>query len=97
HFVPNLANALLNDNKQSKQSKFNFKGLVLGNLMLRKKLDDIAKIDFFFSREMINNSLYNEIKKECNATDENNYFSSMKTTWRAKCKNLVFRFGCFQN
>ncbi|KAL1102589.1 hypothetical protein V6Z11_D05G375500 [Gossypium hirsutum] len=90
HFVPNLANALLDDNKQSKQSKFNIKGLVLGNPMLRKKLDDIAKIDFFFSREMLNNSLYNEIKKECNAIDENNYFSSIKTTWSAKCKNLVF-------
>ncbi|TYH74429.1 hypothetical protein ES332_D05G398100v1 [Gossypium tomentosum] len=90
HFVPNLANALLDDNKQSKQSKFNIKGLVLGNPMLRKKLDDIAKIDFFFSREMINSSLYNEIKKECNAIDENNYFSSIKTTWSAKCKNLVF-------
>ncbi|KAG4203988.1 hypothetical protein ERO13_A04G020500v2 [Gossypium hirsutum] len=90
HFVPNLANALLDDNKQSKQSKFNLKGLVLGNPMLRKKLDEIAKIDFFFSREMINSSLYNEIKKECNAIDENNYFSSIKTTWSAKCKNLVF-------
>nr|XP_012466186.1 unnamed protein product [Gossypium raimondii] len=90
HYVPNLANALLDDNKQSKQSKFNLKGLVLGNPMLRKKLDDIAKIDFFFSREMINSSLYNEIKKECNAIDENNYFSSIKTTWSAKCKNLVF-------
>ncbi|KAB2086163.1 hypothetical protein ES319_A04G010100v1, partial [Gossypium barbadense] len=91
HFVPNLANALLDDNKQSKQSKFNLKGLVVtGKPMLRKKLDDIAKIDFFFSREMINSSLYNEIKKECNAIDENNYFSSIKTTWSAKCKNLVF-------
>ncbi|KAK8358303.1 hypothetical protein V6Z11_A04G010900 [Gossypium hirsutum] len=58
--------------------------------MFRKKLDDIAKIDFFFSREMINSSLYNEIKKECNAIDENNYFSSIKTTWSAKWKNLVF-------
>ncbi|PPD98247.1 hypothetical protein GOBAR_DD04747 [Gossypium barbadense] len=90
HFVPNLANALLDDNKQSKQSKFNLKGLVLGNPMLRKKLDDLAKIDFFFSRKMINTSLYNEIKKECNAIDENNYFSNIKTTWSAKCKNLVF-------
>ncbi|KAK8300990.1 hypothetical protein V6Z11_D05G428400 [Gossypium hirsutum] len=81
HFVPNLANALLDDNKQSKQSKFNLKGLVLGNPMLRKKLGDLAKIDFFFSRKMINSSLYNKIKKECNAIDENNYFSSIKTTW----------------
>ncbi|KAG8492822.1 hypothetical protein CXB51_010139 [Gossypium anomalum] len=90
HSVPNLANALLDDNKQSKQSNFNLKGLILGNPMLCKKLDDIAKIDFFFSREMINSSLYNEIKKECNAIDENNYFSSIKTTWSPKCKKLVF-------
>ncbi|KAK8299969.1 hypothetical protein V6Z11_D05G352500 [Gossypium hirsutum] len=39
---------------------------------------------------MINSSLYNEIKKECNAIDENNYFFRIKTTWSAKCKNLVF-------
>ncbi|KAK8356392.1 hypothetical protein V6Z11_A05G353400 [Gossypium hirsutum] len=78
HFVPNLANALLDENKQS---KFNLKGLVL---------DDIAKIDFFFSQEMINSSLYNEIKKECYAIDESNHVSSIKTTWSAKCKNLVF-------
>nr|KJB09372.1 hypothetical protein B456_001G137500 [Gossypium raimondii] len=90
HFVLNLANALLDNNKQSKQSKFNLKGLVLGNPMLRKKLDDLARIDFFFSWEMINSSLYNEIKKECNVIDENNYFSNIKTTWRAKCKNLMY-------
>ncbi|KAH1063615.1 hypothetical protein J1N35_028602 [Gossypium stocksii] len=90
HFVPILANALLDDNNQSKQSKFNLEGLVLGNLMLRKKLDDITKIDFFFSREMINSSLYNEIKKECNAIDKTNYFSNIQTTWSTKCKNLVF-------
>ncbi|TYI85129.1 hypothetical protein E1A91_D05G417600v1 [Gossypium mustelinum] len=101
HFAPNLAIALLDDNKQFEKSKFNLKGLVLGNPMLRKKLDEIAKIDFFFSREMINSSLYNEIKKECNAIDENNYFSSIKTTWSAKCKNLklfdVFRPPCTEN
>ncbi|TYH62786.1 hypothetical protein ES332_D07G143700v1 [Gossypium tomentosum] len=68
HFVPNLANALLDNNKESKQSKFNLKGLV----------------------EMINSSLYNEIKKECNVIDENNYFSNIKTTWSAKCKNLTY-------
>ncbi|MBA0577308.1 hypothetical protein Golob_027752, partial [Gossypium lobatum] len=90
HFIPNLANAFLDDNKQSKQSKFNLKGLVFGNSMLRKKLDDITKIDFFFSWEMINISLYNEIKKECNAIGKNNYFSSIKTTWSEKCKNVVF-------
>ncbi|KAK8299970.1 hypothetical protein V6Z11_D05G352600 [Gossypium hirsutum] len=33
HFVPNLANALLNDKKQSKQSKFNLKGLVVSKIV----------------------------------------------------------------
>ncbi|TYI85427.1 hypothetical protein E1A91_D05G441500v1 [Gossypium mustelinum] len=89
HFVPNLANALLDDNKQSKQSKFNLKGLALGNPMLRNKLDDLAKFDLFFSREMINNSLYNQIKKECNVIDEDNYFFNLKVVWSATCKNLM--------
>ncbi|MBA0755960.1 hypothetical protein Gogos_021546 [Gossypium gossypioides] len=33
HFVPNLANALLDDNKQSKQSEFNLKGLVVSKIV----------------------------------------------------------------
>ncbi|MBA0809822.1 hypothetical protein Gohar_025439 [Gossypium harknessii] len=89
HFVPNLANALLDDNKQSKQSKFNLKGLALGNPMLRNKLDNLAKFDLFFSREMINNSVYDQIKKECNVIDEDNYFFNLEAVWSATCKNLM--------
>ncbi|KAG8492751.1 hypothetical protein CXB51_010455 [Gossypium anomalum] len=89
HFVPNLADALLDDNKQSKQSKFNLKGLVLGNPMLRSKLDDLAKFDLFFSQKMINSSLYNQIKKECNVIDEDNYFFNLKAIWSATCENLM--------
>ncbi|TYI19139.1 hypothetical protein ES332_A07G143400v1 [Gossypium tomentosum] len=42
HFVPNLANALLDDNKQFEQSKFNLKGLVLGNPMLLQKCKNLT-------------------------------------------------------
>ncbi|KAK5833882.1 hypothetical protein PVK06_017748 [Gossypium arboreum] len=63
---------------------------MLGNPMLRKKLDDLARIDFFFSWEIINSSLYNEIKKECNAIDENNHFSNIKIIWSEKRKNLMY-------
>ncbi|KAK8358251.1 hypothetical protein V6Z11_A04G005700 [Gossypium hirsutum] len=91
HFIPNLADALLDDNKQFKQSKFNLKGLVLGNPMLRSKLDDLAKFDLFFSQKMINSSLYKQIKKECNVIDEDNYFFNLKAIWSATCENLMER------
>ncbi|XWS20274.1 hypothetical protein CRYUN_Cryun31cG0086600 [Craigia yunnanensis] len=89
HFVPNLANSLLDYNKQSKDSKFNVKGLALGNPMLRRKLDVLARFDFFFSRGMINSELHQQIVKECNAIDENNYFANIKTNWTATCTQLM--------
>ncbi|XP_022777171.1 serine carboxypeptidase-like 44 [Durio zibethinus] len=89
HFVPNFANSLLDYNKQSKGLKFNVKGLALGNPMLRRKLDILARFDFFFSRGMINSELHQQIVKECNAIDENNYFANIAVDWSAPCTQLM--------
>ncbi|GMI65549.1 serine carboxypeptidase-like 41 [Hibiscus trionum] len=82
HFVPNLANALL-------ELKFNVKGLALGDPMLRKKLDILARFDFFHSLGLVDNKVYDQVKKECNTLDENNYFSKFETNWTNPCKLLL--------
>ncbi|XVE52080.1 hypothetical protein DITRI_Ditri02bG0092300 [Diplodiscus trichospermus] len=89
HFVPNFANSLLDYNKQSNGLKINVKGLALGNPMLRKKLDIRSRFDFFFSRGMISSELHQEIEKECNAIDENNYYANTGTNWTAACTELM--------
>ncbi|WRX28219.1 Peptidase S10 [Theobroma cacao] len=45
----------------------------LGNPLLRNKLDTLAVYDFFWSRGMININLHQQILKECNGIDEDNY------------------------
>ncbi|KAE8684264.1 putative Pyridoxal phosphate phosphatase-related protein [Hibiscus syriacus] len=89
HFVPNLANALLDHNKQSKDFKFNVKGLALGNPLLRKKLDALAMYDYFHSIGLVNNTVYEQAKKECKTLDENNYSSKFETNWTKPCNDLI--------
>ncbi|WRX28844.1 Peptidase S10 [Theobroma cacao] len=76
HFIPNFANALVDYNKQSNNFKFNVKGLAL---------DTLAVYDFFWSRGMININLHQQILKECNGIDEDNY-SNDATKWTSGLK-----------
>ncbi|EOY12973.1 Serine carboxypeptidase 44 [Theobroma cacao] len=89
HFIPNFANSLLDyNNNQSNSSKFNIKGLALGNPLLRNKLDTLAVYDFFWSRGMININLHQQILKECNGIDEDNY-SNNATKWSEPCQQAM--------
>ncbi|EOY13055.1 Serine carboxypeptidase 44 [Theobroma cacao] len=88
HFIPNFANALLDYNKQSNNFKFNVKGLALGNPLLRNKLDTLAVYDFFWLRGMININLHQQILKECNGIDEDNY-SNNATKWSESCQQAM--------
>ncbi|OMP03018.1 Peptidase S10, serine carboxypeptidase [Corchorus olitorius] len=85
HFVPNLANSLIN----YKDLKFNVKGLALGNPMLRIKLDELAAYEFLFSRKMIDSDIHNKIKQECNTIDEDNYASKVAVNWTKNCSQLM--------
>ncbi|XVF86635.1 hypothetical protein PTKIN_Ptkin18bG0058400 [Pterospermum kingtungense] len=89
HFVSNLASSLLDYNKQSRTSIFNLKGVALGNPMLRRKIDIMARIELFFSRGMINSELNKKIEKECNVLDEKNYLPNIATSWTPSCAQLL--------
>ncbi|KAH1063718.1 hypothetical protein J1N35_028705 [Gossypium stocksii] len=49
HFIPNLANALLDDNKQSKQSKFNLKGLIVPIVSTEVDMCHPLRVQFYFN------------------------------------------------
>ncbi|XP_022717994.1 serine carboxypeptidase-like 44 isoform X1 [Durio zibethinus] len=88
HFIPNLGNTLLDYNKQSNDLKFNIKGLALGNPLLRSKLDILALYELFWSRGMINKDLHQQILKECDGIDEDNY-SNNATNWSESCQQAM--------
>ncbi|OMO88947.1 Peptidase S10, serine carboxypeptidase [Corchorus capsularis] len=85
HFIPNFAKGLLDYNNQSSTFKFNIKGLILGNPVLRYKLDTLATYEFLRSRGMINNEMHQAIVKECNGVDEGNYSDSAMIQWSKSC------------
>ncbi|KAK8589029.1 hypothetical protein V6N12_023438 [Hibiscus sabdariffa] len=86
HFVPNLANALLDDNKQSKELKFNVKGIVMGNPLLRRQLDILARFELYHTLGLVDNVVYEEVKMQCTTIDENNYFSKFQANWSSGCQ-----------
>ncbi|KAK9041581.1 hypothetical protein V6N11_016678 [Hibiscus sabdariffa] len=86
HFVPNLASALLDDNKQSKELKFNVKGIVMGNPLLRRQLDILARFDLYHTLGLVHKVVYEEVKMQCTTIDENNYFSKFQANWSAGCQ-----------
>ncbi|TYG82211.1 hypothetical protein ES288_D01G069200v1 [Gossypium darwinii] len=80
HFVPNLANTLLQCNTESKSLRFNVKGVVLGDPLLRYKLDILAEYELYASKGMIPKKLYKQILKHFNGNDEDNYYDN-PTQW----------------
>ncbi|XP_016702093.1 serine carboxypeptidase-like 44 [Gossypium hirsutum] len=79
HFVPNLANTLLQCNTESKSLRFNVKG-VLGDPLLRYKLDILAEYELYASKGMVPKKLYKQILKHFNGIDEDNYYDN-PTIW----------------
>ncbi|GMJ05254.1 serine carboxypeptidase-like 44 [Hibiscus trionum] len=97
HFVPNFAKTLLQHNNQSKIYNFNLKGIVLGNPVLRLKLDILAEHELYVSKGMIPKKLYKLILKQCFEIDENNYSDNV-APWSQSCqrpmrKSLMIAFN----
>ncbi|PPS02148.1 hypothetical protein GOBAR_AA18517 [Gossypium barbadense] len=80
HFVLNLANTLLQCNTESKSLRFNVKGVVLGDPLLRYKLDILAEYELYASKGMVPKKLYKQILKHFNGIDEDNYYDN-PTIW----------------
>ncbi|CAN6458508.1 unnamed protein product [Victoria cruziana] len=65
HYIPQLANVLLEHNRNSSGFKFNLKGLAIGNPLLNLQVDQKATYEYFWSHGMISEETISSIEKEC--------------------------------
>ncbi|XP_045816122.1 serine carboxypeptidase-like 42 [Trifolium pratense] len=66
HYIPQLANAILDYNAHSTNFKFNIKGLAIGNPLLNMGRDTQATYEYFWSHGMISDEIGRTIKNDCN-------------------------------
>ncbi|URE32817.1 Serine carboxypeptidase [Musa troglodytarum] len=69
HYIPQLANVLLNHNQHSVGFKFKIKGVAIGNPLLKLDRDIPATYEFFWSHGMISDEIGLTIINECDFED----------------------------
>ncbi|CAN0928579.1 Serine carboxypeptidase-like 42 [Linum grandiflorum] len=69
HYIPQLAELLLDHNAQSKGFKFNFKGVAIGNPLLNLDQDAGSPYQFLWSHGMMSDELQQQIAKDCDFDD----------------------------
>ncbi|XP_023550690.1 serine carboxypeptidase-like 42 isoform X1 [Cucurbita pepo subsp. pepo] len=69
HYIPQLAEAMLDYNIHSKGFKFNIKGVALGNPLLNLDRDVPATYEFFWSHGMISDEVWFAINRDCDFDD----------------------------
>ncbi|KAM3714378.1 hypothetical protein ACB098_01G329700 [Castanea mollissima] len=71
HYVPQLAEKIVEYNKALLQPAFNFKGFIVGNPSFDNYYDKIGIITYRWSHSMISDKSYQYILKECNFKEVN--------------------------
>ncbi|KAK2430396.1 serine carboxypeptidase [Trifolium repens] len=69
HYIPQLANAILDYNTHSTGYKFKLKGVAIGNPLLNLDRDAQATYDYFWSHGMISDEIGLAIMKDCDFDD----------------------------
>ncbi|KAF5735450.1 serine carboxypeptidase S10 family protein [Tripterygium wilfordii] len=69
HYIPQLADVLLDYNAQSSGFKFNIKGVAIGNPLLRLDKDLSSTYEYFWSHGMISDEVGLTIMNECDFDD----------------------------
>ncbi|KAJ8562180.1 hypothetical protein K7X08_011471 [Anisodus acutangulus] len=70
HYVPQLAQAIVNYNKKFSHPIINLKGLMVGNAVTDNKYDGIGTVTYWWSHSMISDKTYKKIMNSCNFTSE---------------------------
>ncbi|XP_058747915.1 serine carboxypeptidase-like 42 [Vicia villosa] len=86
HYIPQLANAILDYNARSTGYKFNLKGVAIGNPLLNLDRDAPAMYDYFWSHGMISDELVLAITKECDFDD---YTFASPNNISESCNNAI--------
>ncbi|THU51342.1 hypothetical protein C4D60_Mb06t30020 [Musa balbisiana] len=69
HYIPQLANVLLDHNQHSTGFKFKIKGVAIGNPLLKLDRDAPATYEFFWSHGMISDEIGLTIMNQCDFED----------------------------
>jgi len=66
HYVPQLANVILEEAKKvSKENYINFKGILIGNAYMDGDTDNWGLVDSAWHHAIISDNLYSDFKKNC--------------------------------
>nr|POE74125.1 serine carboxypeptidase 24 [Quercus suber] len=66
HFVPQLAEKIVEYNKALLQPILNLKGFIVGNAVFDNYYDEIGTIEYWWSHSMISDTRYRSVLKNCN-------------------------------
>ncbi|OIW14475.1 hypothetical protein TanjilG_19891 [Lupinus angustifolius] len=69
HYIPQLANAILDYNAHSTDFKFNIKGVAIGNPLLKLDRDTQATYEYFWSHGMVSDEIGIAIMNDCDFDD----------------------------
>ncbi|CAD6211842.1 unnamed protein product [Miscanthus lutarioriparius] len=66
HYVPQLANVILEENKKaSKENYINFKGILIGNAYMDGDTDLVGIFDSLWHHAIISDKFYSDVQKNC--------------------------------
>ncbi|KAL1565411.1 Serine carboxypeptidase-like 34 [Salvia divinorum] len=66
HYVPQLAELIIESNKKTSDDHINLKGIMIGNPAIDSETDQSGMIDYAWHHAVISDGLYEEITKNCN-------------------------------
>ncbi|OVA12084.1 Peptidase S10 [Macleaya cordata] len=71
HYVPQLSEVIFDENKKAaKEDYINLKGFIIGNALMDYDTDQNGMIDYAWDHALISDSLYKEIKENCDFSKE---------------------------
>ncbi|GAB4828051.1 Serine carboxypeptidase-like 40 [Ancistrocladus abbreviatus] len=80
HYVPQLAQLVLQHNKKANKSIINLKGIMIGNAAINDETDGKGMYEYYWTHALISDEVHKEIMQDCNfsadATTQNNVCSA---------------------
>ncbi|XWS21145.1 hypothetical protein CRYUN_Cryun30bG0030400 [Craigia yunnanensis] len=65
HYVPQLAQAILQNNKHTNQSTINLKGIAIGNAYIDFETTMKGAVDFYWTHALMSDEIYNGLASNC--------------------------------
>nr|XP_043630692.1 serine carboxypeptidase 1-like [Erigeron canadensis] len=69
HYVPQLAQKILQNNKVTNQTVINLKGIAIGNAYVDEETENTGMFDYFWTHAIISDEIHNGIISNCNFSE----------------------------